>query len=279
MAGRISISVPVYPWFYNHHFVGKTIFPAVEIMLLLAEVAHEVAPHIPLQHMVEARFLRLLEIPDGSKELDLLVEYEESPSGLLCKLLQKVQFKKMSRTVVYATLRFARTAKRPNAVQKASTREDDKQVDCKRIYKELVPFGKTYRTICGPLHLRGKRATTTLRAADVGHTQKMEPVLGSPFPLDGAMHAACVLGQCVAGFVPFPVGFADRVIHNPTVCGVDYLSTVELVLQAEDELQFNLAIFDSLGHVCETVAGLVMRDVTGGRVTPPLDLPDLLVSP
>ena len=93
------------------------------------------------------------------------------------------------------------------------------------------------------------------------------------------MHAACVLGQCVADFVPFPVGFAGRCIHSPTVAGGKYRCTVELLSQTENELLFDLSIFRESGEPCETIKGLRMRDVTGGMIKPAADLPRITAFP
>ena len=93
--------------------------------------------------------------------------------------------------------------------------------------------------------------------------------LGSPFPLDGAFHAACVLGQRSADFVPFPVGFDRRIILRPKQPGSSYNTRVELLSRTRDELLFDLHIFDDTGQVYERVTGVRMRDVSGGKIKPP----------
>ncbi len=93
--------------------------------------------------------------------------------------------------------------------------------------------------------------------------------IGSPFPLDGAFHAACVLGQRSADFVPFPVGFERRIIVKPTQAGGSYSTRVQLLSRSHDELLFDLQIFDDQGQIFESVTGLRMRDVSGGKIRPP----------
>jgi hypothetical protein len=78
-----------------------------------------------------------------------------------------------------------------------------------------------------------------------------------------------VLGQRHADFVPFPVGFARRLIARPTQPGGSYLTRVELVSRTRDELVFNLKIFDGRGEEYEAVTGVRMRDVSGGKIKPP----------
>ncbi len=279
MVNRISVTIPVLPWFKDHSFNGKVIFPAVETMLLLAKVAAEIMPDVPVTQMSQASFSKLLEIPEGVSEISALVEYEESGMGLSCRLLSKMQFKKISRIKEHAAIRFGPGPDTVTPLAFQNRAKGDQVIDAKRIYQELVPFGPAYRSITESLYLRTGTAIAGLRAPVVAQKQEMESLVGSPFPLDGAMHAACVLGQCVADFVPFPVAFAERSIHKPTVAGKDYSSTVQLVSQTENELVFNLSIFDANGEPCETVKGLQMRDVTGGLIKAPADLPRLAAFP
>lgn len=275
MPVRVDVQIPIFPWFRDHSFNGKTIFPAVETMLLLADIAKNVVSDLRVQNMSHARFLKFLEIPAGAKELSALVEYEDSDEELLVRLLSKIQLKKMSRIKEHAELCFAKDMQVPTPVSPMERKGTDSSIDAARIYNELVPFGPAYRTIIGTLYLSQSGASATLQAPDMQKTQKMEASLGSPFPLDGAMHTACVLGQCLTDFVPFPVAFDRRYIHQPTCAGEQYTSTVVLQSQKEQELIFDLSIFDMKGDACETVKGLRMRDVSAGTIRAAADLPRL----
>ncbi len=279
MPARKEVQIPVLPWFRDHNFNGKIIFPAVETMLLLADMAKSSVPDISLHNMSHARFLKFLEIPEGTEELSVLVEYEHSGDELLLRLLSKVQLKKMSRIREHAEVCFSTTADELSPVEEMGKKETDASIDAARIYNELVPFGPAYRTISGTLYLSPSRAWATLQAPLMQNVQKMETSIGSPFPLDGAMHAACVLGQCLADFVPFPVAFDQRCIHQPTRAGERYTSTVVLQAQTEQELIFDLSIFDMHGDACETVEGLRMRDVSAGMIKAAAGLPRLTAFP
>jgi Polyketide synthase dehydratase len=103
-------------------------------------------------------------------------------------------------------------------------------------------------------------------AAD--HPAPLEP-LGSPFPFDGALHVACAWGQRFHHVVAFPVGFEERSIIKPTARGETYLCEIASVSATEKFLQFDIWIRDSAGSLCEEIRGLVMRDVSVGRVKPP----------
>ncbi len=270
MASRLDIRIPVRPWFCDHHFNGKTIFPAVETMLLLAGCAKELAPEIEPRNMFQAQFPKFLEIPPGAEELPVLVEYEQAGDEICVKLLSRTQFKKMSRIKEHGTIHFSSSFQEPEPVrvekkEKKEKKEMDLTVEANRIYKELVPFGPAYSSIKGELLLSKNASLATVQALET-EQQPMEESLGSPFPLDGAMHAACVLGQRIVDYVPFPVAFAHRFVHTPTRAGATYIVHVILTAQEKGELVFDISLYDSKGTACETVIGLRMRDVSGGMV-------------
>ena len=266
MSSRLDIRIPVRPWFFDHHFYGKTIFPAVETMLLLAGCAKELAPEIEPRNMFRAQFAKFLEIPPGAEELPVLVEYEQAGDEICLKLLSRTRFKKMSRIKEHGTIHFSSFFQEPEPVR-IEKKEMDMSVRADRIYKELIPFGPAYSSIKGELLLSKNSSLATVQALET-EQQPMEEIIGSPFPLDGAMHAACVLGQRIVDYVPFPVAFAQRFVHKPTRAGATYSVHVSLASQEEQELVFDLSLYDSSGIACETVQGLRMRDVSGGMVKP-----------
>lgn len=274
MMVRLPVAITVQPWFRDHCFNGKVILPAVETMEIMAAAVKEIGAAALLRGMSDARFSKFLEIPEGATELSALVEYDEEDVGKIgVKLLSRTCYKKITRIKEHARIKFSnRPQNRGETVpidQPLSTKPTG-SVEAKRIYEELVPFGPSYHTLTGHLHLSNLAAWGTLQAPNfpLGR-EEMAKELGSPFPLDGAMHAACVLGQSLADFVPFPVGFARRIIHKPTRAGEQYSTTVVLVSQDSDELVFDLSIVDAAGKPCETVRGLQMRDVSGGQIKPP----------
>jgi len=275
MTVRKTVQIPVQPWFKDHFFNGQSIFPAVESMLLLAGVAKKIRPDNQRTVMNGAIFSKFLPIPDDATELPVLVDIDENKNKLCLKLLSKIQFKNFSRIIEHAEICFPAKAPEVPAVTQITTTAKHIAIKASRIYEELVPFGETYRSLTGTLKISGNTASGTLQAPVLNQQHKMEQELGSVFPLDGAMHAACVLGQCIADFVPFPVGFAVRFINKPTRAGEKYSTTVLAKSVTKDELLFDLSIYDTAGAVCETVRGLRMRDVSRGSVKPPGDLPRL----
>lgn len=275
------LTIAVQPWFKDHFFNGRVILAAVEIMEILACAVKEIDPAMEPLVMSEARFSKFIEIPPEASALPAQIEYETGDRGQIrIRLLSRIQLKNISRSREHAELTFAaksppQTVKRsPAPPQPAPT---SAAVEAERIYEELVPFGPSYRTLSGPLHLARHGAWGRLQIDGQGSGQDLDRTLGSPFPLDGAMHAACVLGQCLTDFVPFPVGFRQRIIHQATKAGAPYRTTVNVVAQTADELVFDLTIIDSEGRACETVTGLRMRDISGGRVTPPVWIKKILI--
>ena len=102
-----------------------------------------------------------------------------------------------------------------------------------------------------------------------GGNEADEDLLGSPFPLDATMHAACVWGQRFSGIVPFPVGVEKRIIYQKTKKGGAYLGRVVPVKVDYESLIFDALIYDLNGIMYESVSGIQMRDVSQGRLRPP----------
>lgn len=129
-----------------------------------------------------------------------------------------------------------------------------------QVYKRYVPFGRRCHSLEGELLLADERAWGHVRALeDIG--QEPPSCLGSPFPLDGAMHAACVHGQLKVDYIPFPTGFAERVIHRQTRAGRRYAIEVLEVPMDRDILVYDINITDLNGTLAETVRGLLMQRV------------------
>lgn len=261
---RKSIEITVQPWFKDHSFDGRVILPAVETMNLLAAEVACFFPDIDVRIMEQARFARFLELPPERTKVEALVECSRQENGSIrAKLLSRITLNTMTRLIEHGEIWFspAATPAPPNPVN--ALRDQDEfvtRVTAERIYKELVPFGPAYQTLTGTLVLSEQGAWGTLKAPMLPETGIWERI-GSPFPLDGAMHAACVHGQQYVDFVPFPVGFTKRIISKPTRPGYDYIAKIVSVSRTADELIFDLVICDSDGKVYESVTGVRMRNV------------------
>ena len=260
---RTSITIPVQPWFKDHCFNGRIVLPAVETLLLLASEVHKKYPEIDLRIMEDARFARFLEIPPQSTSLEALVDCSKTQKGSIrAKLLSRVRLKTMTRIFEHGEVCFPPAQKNnPDTMpQPEPLKGTVTEVETDRVYRELVPFGPAYHTLQDTLFLSAGGASGTLKSPALPETGIMKH-LGSPFPLDGAMHAACVHGQQYVDFIPFPVGFKRRIINTPTRPGKNYQTTVLSVARSDDELVYDLGIFDNNGTLYETVTGIRMRKV------------------
>ena len=134
------------------------------------------------------------------------------------------------------------------------------------VYRELVPFGAAYQNIISDLSVSSEGALAYISG---GNNEADEDLLGSPFPFDALMHAACVWGQRFSGIVSFPVGFEKRVIYQKTKKREEYLGRVVPVSVTRESLVFNAWIYDKNDVMCESISGIKMMDVTRGRMRPP----------
>ena len=272
---RTAVAIPVQNWFADHCFNGKVVLPAVETMLLLATEAAAAHPEIDPRVMAKVRFSRFLEIPANSSRMEALLECRKHEDGSVhAKLLSRRQSKAMARLQEHGEILFAPAGKNDAPMTEcvpAPPADPEMTIPPEQVYRELVPFGPSYHPLQESLQLCGQVAWGKLKAPALPHAapDQVRDSLGSPFPLDGAFHAACVLGQRAADFVPFPVGFDRRIINRPTLPGGNYRTRVQLLSQTNDELLFDLQIFDDQGHIFESVTGIRMRDVSGGKIKPP----------
>jgi hypothetical protein len=264
--GRLPLTIHVKPWFRDHCFAGKIVLPAVETMLLLSAKVRDLDPEVDIRVMENVRFEKFLEIPPATATVAGLIECEIVSDGRLqVKLLSRTVYKAMSRIKEHGTMFFSPVSSHspsPPSIDLAPPREPETEIKVDYLYSELVPFGPHYQTLQNTLYLSGNVAWGRLKAPELA-IDPVEKTIGSPFPLDGALHAACVLGQQTVSFVPFPVGFDRRIITSPTQPGCYYQTRVQQVMQTDTELVFDLVIAGDDGQVYETVTGVRMRDVSG----------------
>ncbi len=264
---RIPLTITVQPWFKDHFFCGKIVLAAVETMLLLAAKAIAANPEIDIRVMENVRFAKFLEIPQATATVATLIEcVAGNDGGVQAKLFSRIQCKAMSRIKEHGDISFppikANNRSTPNFIDPSPLTGTVTAIDVQRLYRDLVPFGSDYQTLQETLYLSEHGAWGKLQAPEFPLGDPVQEIIGSPFPLDGALHAACVLGQQFVDFVPFPVGFDRRIINRPTQPGGSYVTKVIPVSRTSDELVFDLGIFDSDGRIYETVTGVRMRNVS-----------------
>jgi len=271
-SGYLPLSINVKSWFRDHYFAGKVVLPAVETMLLLAAKAVQLYPEVDIRNMENTRFAKFLEIPSAAETVSALVECDICGNGhVQAKLLSRIQFTSMSRISEHCEILFPLGAGKSNEQSildfvPVPPVHSVIEVNAEQLYRELVPFGPNYQTLQETLYLSQHEAWGRLKAPNLP-ADPVQEMIGSPFPLDGALHAACVLGQQTVDFVPFPVGFVRRTIIRPTQPGSWYITRVVQVSATTSELVFDLAIWDNDGRLHEMVTGVQMRDVGKARRT------------
>jgi hypothetical protein len=262
---RIPCTIKVQPWFQDHAVGGKIVFPAVETMLFLAGRSLAAHPEIDIRVMENVRFGKFLEIPPTAATVAVLLEWAAGTDGRVqAKLLSRMQLGAMARIKEHGVISFPRATTAthpPPSLDPARPAGPVSEVSAEQLYRHLVPFGPKYHTLQGILYLFEYGAWGRLRAPELPYSDPIQALLGSPFPLDGAFHAACVLGQRAVDFVPFPVSFDRRIVIRPTQPGESYLTGVTMISVTREELVFDLNIFNDDGQLYETVRGIRMRDI------------------
>jgi hypothetical protein len=269
---RLPLVIPVNSYLKDHHFEGKIILPAVEVLQRLAGSVRSYRSDAYVRCMQLASFDRFLHIAENSQEIKACQELEVYESGrIVSKLVTtgKIKGSAMTRTKIHAAVSFMPVEESiaGTPVDLASARDGIfYRVPSRKLYRDLVPFGPSFQNVRDDLLLSERGAVARVYAAD--HPAPSEP-LGSPFPLDGAMHAACAWGQRFHHVVAFPVGFERRLIIKPTVTGETYRCTILPVPGNGESLKFDIWIHDATGNLREEIKGVIMRDVFGGRIRPP----------
>jgi len=269
---RYPWNIEVYPYLHDHHFDGKVILPAVEVLIVLSNVVKINFPPINISYLHKARFSRFLSISPDTQFLEVFVDIETTDDGVVASLLTSVKSKDgtISRAVEHARVEFAAVDSAPSSVPPfrvvKKLEGDCISVPSTTIYRDLVPFGTAYQNIVGDLSVSPEGA---LAYVSGGGNEADEDLLGSPFPLDAAMHAACVWGQRFSGIVSFPMGFEKRIIYKKTKKGGVYLGRVVPVNVKDNSLIFDAWIYNLDGIMFESISGIQMRDVSQGRLHPP----------
>lgn len=268
---RYPYDMQVSPYLRDHYWEGKAVLPAVETMIILARAVKAHCPQLEINCLRHASFSRFLTIAPATDCLPLLIDMQGSNGGgMIASLSTSIQSKTagIRREVEHASVEFS-PADFPGGdtppFQKVNKLEGDCiSVSAGTIYRDLVPFGKAYQNIVGDLSVSPEGALAYVS----GGGEADDDLLGSPFPLDAVLHAACVWGQRFAGRVCLPVGFERRIIYQKTKKGEEYLGRIIPVSVTGDVVIFDAWIYKN-DVLCEKINGIQMKDVTKGRIVPP----------
>ncbi len=262
------------PFFKDHHVNGKPVLPAVEAMESLAAASKTLFSDTGTADINAAAFEKFLFLDSRADSTPVDCRYDRQKDGSVRATLQtKTRAPKVAitRTRVHAAMTIGGgdvpvptlpldLAAAPEGICRTVAPE--------RLYAELVPFGSAYRNIVKTLFLGNDGALARVgspRSSD----GRQNLVLGSPYPLDAAFHAACAWGQYTRHVVAFPVAIDHRRIVRPTRLDETCLARIRPREVTGEILVYDIFIYDRQGNLCEVSAGVRMRDVSGGRTRPP----------
>lgn len=277
-SASIPFEIPLRPYLKDHCVDGRAVLPAVEAAELLARAARRFQPGTDVTAMVDLRFDKFLFLDPEAQTTAAFCDLALHGNGdIQAVLATRTTSKKaaMTRVKEHAAVRFShRNPDMPDripelALDLASALEGVCfTVETDALYRDLVPFGPAFRNVTR-LHLAGGGAIAEIRTPADPDGEDRTRQLGSPFALDAAFHAACVWGQRFADVVAFPSAVDRRRIYRNTRPGDTYFGHVTPVRVEPGLLIFDLRLFDGGGRLCETAAGVRMRDVSGGKLKPP----------
>ncbi len=271
---RRPVTLTLHEHLADHHFMGTPVLPAVEAMEILAAEALAMDARASVDLLTDAEFKKFLPLDPGREMMAVQADMHPAAEGpVRATLVTRTRSPKsaITRTKDHAAMTFGRAGKdtRPIPLDVAAAPEGVcRTVAQERIYRELVPFGPAYRNISAPLWLSEDGALALIQSPSLPSCSGTD-LLGSPFVLDAAFHAACVWGQHYAGVVAFPVAIDKRRILRPTEPDGSYYGRIIPVQTGSDRLVFDIWLLDRSGRICEIVQGVHMRDVSGGRLQPP----------
>jgi hypothetical protein len=273
----IPLAIPLPAYLRDHHVGGLAVLPAVEALQNVAR-SRPATWGGDLCRQERAVFHHLLAIDPGGGEIPALHEHARYADGrCLSRLttLRSGRQMKFARRMEHVSVWFmpegrvaaaAGANPAPDPVDAGMPEGPTFTVSCSRLYDDLVPFGLAFRNVRGNVLLAETGVSATVSGGDF---PEAAGPLGSPFPMDAAMHAACAWGQRYRNRVVFPIGFDRREILFPTRAGETYLCRITTLPDEGAVLRFDVRLYGRDQLPVEVIRGLAMRDIFGGKLTPP----------
>ncbi len=262
------IALPERAYLQDHRFNGRPVLPAVEAVELLAATVQRNLPGCDIYSVRDARFDRFLPLENDPQRALWIELTTHSGRAATAVLTSKRRGQRgIARTFRHAVMQFggpAMVTTRAGSVAEGQACGFTPP-SAERIYTELVPFGASYRNIAEITAMDAAGVRANIIAPDLGAGF----VLGNPFVLDAAFHAACIWGQRYADVVAFPVGFDGRRVLRPCTAGRRYVAQVRIRERDAAHLVFDIMIMDR-ETCCEAIRSVRMRDVSGGRLKAPV---------
>jgi hypothetical protein len=277
---RLQVAIPIHTYLLDHHVEGQAVLPAVKAMQVIGETVKRFRPDTGISVMTRARFDKFLHIHSGTDQITAFADIDTYDNGDIgARLLTKNRFKKSSMTrikehasVYYPQDQSGFADQPPDPASDLFSALDGNciEISSERIYGELVPFGPAFHSIQGNFFISEQGVIARIGTPAAYVSQSISESLGLPFPLDAAYHGACVWGQRYARMVAFPVGFEKRTVWHHTRPEAFYFCRILPVQTDSNQLVFDLCIGDENGVLFESNLGVCMKDVSAGRMKPPL---------
>jgi len=266
---RVPLKWPSSPYLADHRFLGKAVLPAVESMELLATAVKSVHPGKTAAFLSSIELKRFLPIDGGARIV--FAEIQLMENGSLRALLSseiKSRTGAVTRKMEHVSLQFDDRLPSGSIVPldvAAGLLGIAGRVDRSKLYGEMVPFGPAYHN-AEKVFITEEGAAVYISPAPAPDEERL---LGSPFTLDAAFHGACAWGQSVLQFVGFPVSLKERSVLVPTRSGDHHFARILPTTRGLDHFTADILIYGMDGTLHESVRGLVMKDISGGKLAPP----------
>lgn len=260
---KTAIEIEVRPWWREHRVAGRAVLPAVEAMSLLSAAAQPAAGPAA---MADIAFPGFLEIAEGKASIEAIIETGPQTNGSVpARLLtRKVSKGGISREREHCRVTFVGSPDMAALPFDLAAVPEGfcSRMSSARLYSDYVPMGSAYRN-AADVNVSRDGVVAVIKAPAFRSIKAEHGGLGSPFPLDAAMHCACAWGQMFAGIIAYPVAFEKRFVYRPTEPGHDYFCRVSPLGKKQGGISFDIRLYDAPGNLCEAVLGILMKPIAG----------------
>ncbi|MBI5501367.1 MAG: polyketide synthase dehydratase domain-containing protein [Deltaproteobacteria bacterium] len=267
----LPIALPPRPAWRDHVVRGRAVLPAVEALQTLARAALQRDPVAPVRRSTDARFTRFLDLPPDDAPIDALLELDPGADRSVTATLSTRRAAGSSgvvRACDHVRVVFGAAAEpTPPRLEDALLPGPLFALDPQRLYAELVPFGPAFRNARAPI-LLGRAGAVARLGAPADDAADTLP-LGSPYPLDAAMHVACAWAQRYQGRVLFPSAYGARHVLEPIPPGRETLCRIIPLATDADGALFDLWLRAEDGTPHEVVRALRLSDLFHGEISVP----------
>lgn len=272
---KIPLTVAIPDHLRDHCYEGRIVLSAAEALQMLARSLPPDLPACDPRQQQGGVFSHLLTLDADADAFSAFHEIDVLSDGRRRSRLTTLRIgrqTKWTRSIEHLSVTFLPSGARRDCdfqgprIEASGKHGLSYTLSSRRLYADLVPFGPAYHNVVGEVCLSPSGASATVSGGDF--PDAVGP-LGSPFAFDAALHVACAWGQRYRDLVAFPVGFERREILCPTRNGETYVCQVFPLPEEGAALRFDIRLYGEDRRPVEMIAGVKMRDISGGRLKPP----------